>query len=56
MNVQLVRAGMLPLYIRVEDKADYINALAQADECNNYDELYEIVFRQILKTYVELSK
>ena len=55
MNVQLVRAGLLPIYIRVEDKEDYVNALSLADECNNYDELYDIVFRQILKTFVDLS-
>jgi fido (protein-threonine AMPylation protein) len=40
MNVQLVRAGMMPVYIKVEDKADYIKALARADELQDYDELY----------------
>lgn len=56
MNVQLVRAGMLPIYIKVEEKKDYINALARADETGDYDELYEIVFRLILRSYVELNR
>ena len=55
MNVQLVRAGMLPVYIKAEDKAEYIQALARADAYNDYEELYEIVFRQIIKTFVDLS-
>lgn len=56
MNVQLVRAGMLPVYIKVEDKKEYIDALARADELQDYDELYEILIRLILRTYVDLSK
>lgn len=56
MNVQLVRAGMLPIYIKVEEKKDYLNALARADEFEDYDELYEIVFRLILRSYVELNR
>lgn len=55
MNVQFVRAAMLPIYIKVEDKDDYLNALARADKYNDYDELYEIVFRLILRSYVDLS-
>ena len=56
MNVQLVRAGMLPIYIKVEDKAEYINALARADKLKDYDELYEIVFKLILRSFVDLNK
>ena len=56
MNVQLIRAGMLPIYIRVEDKDGYIKALSRADEFCEYDELYEIVFKLILKSFVELNK
>jgi Zn-dependent peptidase ImmA (M78 family)/fido (protein-threonine AMPylation protein) len=56
MNVQLVRAGMLPIYIKVEEKKDYINALARADETGKYDDLYEIAFKLILRSYVELNR
>ena len=56
MNVQLVRARMVPIYIKAEDKSDYIEALSRADEANDYDDLYEIVFRLILRSYVDLHK
>ena len=56
MNVQLVRAGLLPIYIKVEDKNEYINALVRADKEGNYEELYEIVFRLILQSSIELKK
>ena len=56
MNVQLVRAGLTPIYIKVEDKKDYVAALSRADQCGDYDELYEIIFRLILRSYVDLSK
>lgn len=56
MNVQLVRAGMLPVYIKVEDKDSYIEALSRADKDKDYDELYEILFRLILRSYVDLNQ
>lgn len=54
MNVQLVRAGLTPIYIKVEDKKEYVAALSRADQCGDYDELYEIIFRLILRSYVDL--
>ena len=56
MNVQLVRAGLLLIYIKVEEKKEYIDALARADELNDYDELYEIMLRLILRTFVDLNR
>ena len=56
MNMQLVSAGMLPVYIKVEEKNEYIDALARADELQDYDELYEIVLRLILRTFVDLNR
>ena len=56
MNVQLVRTGITPVYIKVEDKKDYIAALSSADQTGDYDELYEIIFRLILKSSVELHR
>ncbi len=54
MNVQLVRAGMIPVYIKVEDKKAYINALTRADIFQDYDELYEMIFKLVFRSYVEL--
>lgn len=56
MNVQFVRAGITPIYIKVEDKKDYIAALSRADQCGDYDELYEIIFKLIIRSSVELHK
>lgn len=54
MNVQLVRAGLPPLYIKVEEKTDYIKALERADKTGDYDELYEVIFKTLLKCHVDL--
>ncbi len=56
MNIQLVRAGLPPIYIKVKEKPFYIDALTRADREGNYDELYELVFRLILQSSVELRK
>lgn len=55
MNVQLVRAGLTPIYIKVEEKKNYIAALEKADTEKNYDDLYEIIFKVLIRSHVELS-
>lgn len=55
MNVQLVRAGLCPIYIKVEEKKDYISALEQADKENNYNKLYEIIFKVMIRVHAELN-
>lgn len=56
MNVQLVRAELPPVYIKVEEKEEYIKALERADKTGDYDELYEILFKTIIKCHVELRE
>jgi len=55
MNVQLIRAGLSPIYIKVEEKENYIKALERADTTGNYDDLYEVIFKVLLRSHVELS-
>lgn len=55
MNVQLVRAGLPPIYIKVEDKSEYISALSRADSTGDYSELYEVIFKVLLKSHVALT-
>lgn len=55
MNVQLVRAGLCPVYIKVEQKKEYIQALATADKEQNYDDLYEILFKIILQVHADIN-
>ena len=54
--MQLVRAGITPIYIKVEDKKEYIEALSRADQLGDYDELYEVIYKLIIRSYVELCK
>lgn len=54
MNVQFVRAGVTPIYIKVEDKKEYIEALSRADQFGDYNELYELIFRLIIRCSVDL--
>lgn len=56
LNAQLVRAGITPIYIKVEDKKEYFAALSRADQLGDYDELYEMVYRLIIRSYVDLCK
>ena len=56
MNIQFVRSGILPVYIKVEEKDSYINALSRADSVGEYDELYEIIFKLIIRSFIELNE
>ena len=56
MNTQLVGSKLPPIYIRVEEKPVYINALAYADSTGKYEALYEIVFKEILRSHVALTE
>lgn len=55
MNTQLVRAGLPPVYILVEDKPEYIKALARADKDGIFDDLYEMIFRILIRSHIILS-
>jgi len=55
MNLQLVRAGFLPIYIKVEDKKDYLEALSLADKNQDYSALYEMFFKIMIRSHVELT-
>lgn len=50
-----MRAGLTPIYIKVEEKKNYIAALEKADTEKNYDDLYECIFKVMLRSHVELS-
>lgn len=54
LNVMLIRAGVLPIYIKVEEKDEYVQALECADLYGNYVPLYEFMFKIILQRSVEL--
>ena len=55
LNVLLIRAKVSPLYIRAEEKNEYLAALTAADTCGSYAELYECLFKVLLRSSVDLS-
>jgi Fic family protein len=54
LNVMLVRAQITPLYIKVDEKDDYLNALEHADLTGDYTKLYIVVFQILLRRNAEL--
>jgi len=55
-NVMMIRNGLTPVYIKVEDKEEYLSALSIADTSTNYAPLYEFYFKAILRANVELTR
>lgn len=57
MNLLLIRRKLPPIYFKVEEKDEYLEALAQADrDDKNYEQLYEVVFKAILRAQAELTE
>ena len=56
MNSLLFDAGMIPVYIRLEDKHEYEEALAKADQTGKIDSLFEVIAKSMLRIYVDLNK
>jgi len=52
----MVRNKLTPVYIKVEDKSEYIEALAVADKDAEFAPLFEFFSRAILRTNVELTR
>lgn len=56
LNVMLIRNYLTPVYLKVEDKNEYIEALAAADKDADYSQLFELFYKAILRTNVELTR
>lgn len=50
------KKNLPPVYIKVANKYDYFNALSIADLENDYDKLYEIFYREIIRSLIELNE
>lgn len=55
-NVMMVRNNLTPVYIKVEDKDEYVAALAAADKDEDYAPLFEFFYKAILRANVELTR
>ena len=51
----MIRKGMPPVLFRNSEKNPYKDALALADESGNYAELFEVYFKALIQSHVELS-
>lgn len=57
LNMQLLSAGMIPIYIRLgEEKEEYVEALAIADQTGNMDALFVVIVKSMLRISVDLNK
>lgn len=55
LNVLLVRSKISPVYIKTDEKEEYINALSIADTQDSYIPLFECLFKCILRSSIDLS-
>lgn len=52
----MVRNNLTPVYIKVDDKDEYVTALSMADKDGDYAPLFEFFLRAILRANVELTR
>ncbi|WP_202707735.1 ImmA/IrrE family metallo-endopeptidase [Sporosalibacterium faouarense] len=55
LNWLLKLKNLPPIYLRADKKERYYDALMTADTTNDYDPLYEVFYRAILSSLVELN-
>ncbi len=53
-NIMLMQKDVLPVYIKATEKK-YTDALARADKDSEYDDLYIVFFKAILRAQEELT-
>lgn len=56
LNILLIKGDIAPIYISIEEKEEYLNALSISDTTGSYVELYECIFKVLLRTSIELNK
>ena len=54
MNKQLTKYGLCPIYIKVEEKKQYFDALNYADKTGDVSELEAILISNIYRTHAEI--
>lgn len=54
MNRQLIKYGLCPVYITVEEKGMYFDALNKADKNNDVSFLESILIFNIFKTHADI--
>ncbi len=54
-NMLLISSGISPLYIKTEEKEEYVQALNKADLFGSYVDLFECIFKCLLRSNVDLN-
>jgi Fic family protein len=55
LNWLFIVRKLPPVYIKYEQKDKYIDALSTADQTGNFDSLYEIFYREVLRSMIQLN-
>ena len=55
MNSMLLRYGLIPLFVKLEDKEKYLAALEIADKNDDIDELCLFIMKNMINAYVILT-
>jgi len=55
-NIMIVRNSLTPMYIKMEAKNEYVEALEIADKDANYAPLFEFFYKSILRANVDLTR
>lgn len=56
LNLFLLQRRIIPIYIRVDDKEKYFDALMAADTTGEYERLYIAFFQAMLRSQIELTE
>ena len=56
LNLLLMRHGVLPVYIKMDEKNTYYEALSRADSEGKLDDLYIVFFKALLRAQAELTE
>lgn len=55
MNSMLMRYGLIPFFVEIKDKENYLDALGLADKNGNIDELCLFIMKNMINAFVTLN-
>ena len=48
--------GLPPIYIKYPEKDEYYEGLNNVDKNNNYDKLFKVFMREVIRSSMQLNK
>ena len=55
LNLLLIRNKIPPVYVKIENRKEYLSALSVADRTHNFGPLYEVFFKGIMQVHSDLT-